>query len=114
MLHSKLIYADSHINRTVRYIYTVKYLTLEFSCLQGEEKISYSLLKPIDQDMKVQSQRVIVIIIEHTMVRQTTVMMATLCQSSQFLLKLTENPECKDNARDTYNPFGVCPAYCPL
>jgi hypothetical protein len=65
-------------------------------------------------DHGMMDQRVIIIIIEHTVVRQTTVMMATLCGSVKFLLKLTESPECRDSARDTYNPFGVCPAYCPL
>jgi len=89
-----------------------KYKCATITYKQGEERISYSLLEPTDPE-GMMDQRVIVLIIEHKVVRQTTVMMATLCRSNMFLLKLTESPECRDS-REPYNPFGVCPAYCPL
>ncbi|KAL5257035.1 hypothetical protein ACHWQZ_G012080 [Mnemiopsis leidyi] len=89
-----------------------KYKCATITYKQGEEKISYSLLEPTDKDMM--DQRMIVILIEHEVVRQTTVLMATLCGSNEFLLELTESPGCIEDTRDIYNPFGVCPAYCPL
>ncbi|XP_063674672.1 uncharacterized protein LOC134811618 isoform X4 [Bolinopsis microptera] len=89
----------------------VKFKCATITYKQGEERISYSLLEPTAPGMM--DQRVIVLMIEHMVVRQTTVLMATLCRSSMFFLDLTERDGCQGD-KEPYNPFGVCPAYCPL
>eukprot|EP00116_Pleurobrachia_bachei_P002046 sb/3462308/ len=71
---------------------------------EGMERVGYSKLV---EEKKQDDQLVVVMVIQHRELFQTTTMIATMCSTHNFYLNVFADSECKGN--QPINPYGVAP-----